>query len=64
VERIDFIFAKAPTNCAVQTDPKSDTDRDGVGTGLWHDEPTINGPGGLAWTSDHTGVSADLSCGA
>lgn len=64
VERIDFIFAKAPTNCAVQTDPKADTDGDGVGTGLWNDEPTSKGPGGLAWTSDHTGASADLSCGA
>ena len=64
VERIDFIFAKAPTNCAVQVDPKSDTHGDGVGTGLWNDEPTTNGLGGLAWTSDHTGVSADLSCGA
>jgi endonuclease/exonuclease/phosphatase family metal-dependent hydrolase len=63
VERIDFIFVKAPGGCTVATDPVGDPDGDGVGTGLWHDEPTTNGPGGLAWTSDHTGVSADLTCG-
>jgi len=62
VERIDFIFVKAPPGCTVAADPVGDADGDGVGTGLWHDEPTTNGPGGLAWTSDHTGVSADLSC--
>ncbi|HEY8216823.1 MAG TPA: endonuclease/exonuclease/phosphatase family protein [Acidimicrobiia bacterium] len=63
VERIDFIFVKAPPGCTVATDPVGDPDGDGVGTGLWNDEPTTNGPGGLAWTSDHTGVSADLTCG-
>jgi endonuclease/exonuclease/phosphatase family metal-dependent hydrolase len=63
VERIDFIFVKEPQGCAVQVDPKSDTNDNGVGTGLWNDEPTSDGPGGIAWTSDHTGVSADVSCG-
>jgi len=62
VERIDFIFVKSPKGCSVTTDPVGDGNGNGVGTGLWHDEPTTNGPGGLAWTSDHTGVSADLSC--
>ncbi|MEX2255525.1 MAG: endonuclease/exonuclease/phosphatase family protein [Acidimicrobiia bacterium] len=61
-ERIDFIFVKSPASCEQpQTDTASDDD--GVGTGLWNDEPTVDGPGGLAWTSDHTGVSADISCG-
>ena len=64
VERIDFIFVKAPQGCAVQVDPKPDSNDNGVGTGLWNDEPTQGGPGGIAWTSDHTGVSADVSCGA
>jgi endonuclease/exonuclease/phosphatase family protein len=63
VERIDFIFVKAPQSCSVQVDPKADTNNNGVGTGLWNDEPTQDGPGGIAWTSDHTGVSADVSCG-
>ena len=63
VERIDFIFVKPAKGCTVATDPVGDDDGNGVGTGLWNDEPTANGPGGLAWTSDHTGVSADLSCG-
>jgi hypothetical protein len=63
-ERIDFIFAKGPEHCSVQTDSSSDANHNGIGTGLWNGEPTANGPGGLAWTSDHTGVSADLSCGA
>lgn len=63
VERIDFIFVKSPSTCTVETDPVDDPDGDGVGTGLWNDEPTVNGPGGIAWTADHTGVSADISCG-
>lgn len=62
VERIDFIFVKSPKGCAVATDPVGDPNGNGVGTGLWNDEPTTDGPSGLAWTSDHTGVAADLTC--
>ena len=29
---------------------------------LFHPDPVENGPGGLLYTSDHTGVSADLKC--
>lgn len=61
-ERIDFIFVKAPA-CAARLDPASDPDGDGVGTGLFAATPAVDGPGGLAWPSDHTAVSMDLSCG-
>jgi hypothetical protein len=62
VERIDFIFVKPSKSCDVAVDTPGDADGDGVGTGLWNNEPAVDGPGGLAWTSDHTGVSADISC--
>jgi Endonuclease/Exonuclease/phosphatase family len=62
VERIDFIFVKAPASCDLAVDAFDDTDGDGVGTGLWNGEPTPDGPGGIVWTSDHTGTSADISC--
>ena len=32
------------------------------GTGLFANQPASNGPGGLVYLSDHTGVGADLSC--
>jgi len=63
VERIDFIFVKAPAGCVPAFDPVTDADGDGLGTGLFFPEPTVDGPGGLVWVSDHTGVSADFSCG-
>jgi hypothetical protein len=62
LERIDFIFVRPSKSCAVAVDGPGDDNGNGVGTGLWNDEPTTDGPGGLAWTSDHTGVSADISC--
>ena len=62
-ERIDFIFVKTPEQCAATFDPATDEDGDGLGTGLFFPEPTVDGPGGIVWVSDHTGVSADLSCG-
>jgi endonuclease/exonuclease/phosphatase family metal-dependent hydrolase len=62
-ERIDFIFVKSPERCTPAFDPVTDEDGDGLGTGLFFAEPTIDGPGGIVWVSDHTGVSADLSCG-
>lgn len=63
-ERIDFIFVKPSKRCEVAVDGAADADSDGIGTGLWNDEPTLDGPNGILWTSDHTGVSADLSCTA
>lgn len=60
--RIDFIFVKPPGGCEVGFDTPDDRDGDGLGTGLFFAEPAIGGPGGIVWVSDHTGVSADLSC--
>jgi endonuclease/exonuclease/phosphatase family metal-dependent hydrolase len=61
-ERIDFIFVKGPKGCTPAFDDATDADGDGVRTGLFNAAPAVNGPGGLAFPSDHTGVSADLSC--
>jgi endonuclease/exonuclease/phosphatase family metal-dependent hydrolase len=61
-ERIDFIFLKAPRSCTPQYDSATDADGDGTGTGLFAAAPAVNGPSGLAWPSDHTAVSMDLSC--
>jgi len=62
VERIDFLFVKPSKSCEPSFDTADDADGDGTGTRLFADEPTTNGPGGLAWPSDHMGVSADFSC--
>jgi hypothetical protein len=62
-ERIDFLFVKAPRECKLAFDRATDRDKDKLGTGLFADQPVTNGPGGLAYLSDHTGVAADLSCG-
>jgi hypothetical protein len=62
-ERIDFLFVKTPRRCKARFDPANDRDKDKLGTGLFADKPVTNGPGGLAYLSDHTGVAADLSCG-
>lgn len=63
-ERIDFIFVKSGQNCPVQFDSPDDANSNGLGTALFGDEAATDGPGGMVWTSDHTGVSADISCGA
>jgi Endonuclease/Exonuclease/phosphatase family len=62
-ERIDFLFVKTPRGCKARFDKAADRDKDKLGTGLFADKPVANGPGGLAYLSDHTGVAADLSCG-
>jgi endonuclease/exonuclease/phosphatase family metal-dependent hydrolase len=61
-ERIDFIFVKAPASCDLTFDPRGDDDGDGLGTGLWNDQPTLDGPNGIVWVSDHTATSADFTC--
>jgi hypothetical protein len=61
-ERIDFIFVKTPKSCTPKFDSGTDADRDGTGTGLFAAQPAVNGPSGLAWPSDHTAVSMDMSC--
>jgi endonuclease/exonuclease/phosphatase family metal-dependent hydrolase len=60
-ERIDYALV-APGACRPQFDRADDGDGDGLGTGLFADEPATGGPGGLAWPSDHVGVTVDLSC--
>ncbi len=60
-QRIDFIFVKAPRRCDASFDPATDTDGDGLGTGIW-DDPVVDGPGGMAFVSDHSGTSVDLTC--
>ena len=61
-ERIDFIFVKTPKACTPKYDSGADADGDGTGTGLFAAKAAVNGPSGLAWPSDHTAVSMDLSC--
>jgi endonuclease/exonuclease/phosphatase family metal-dependent hydrolase len=60
-ERIDFIFLKAPRRCDASFDPAPDGDGDGLGTGIW-DDPVLDGPGGMAFVSDHSATSVDLTC--
>ena len=62
IERIDFILVKSPKGCRVAFDRASDHDEDGLGTGLFAHEPVSDGPGGIAFVSDHTGTAADISC--
>jgi hypothetical protein len=61
-ERIDFLFVKGSRSCKSRFDTPKDRDKNGLGTGLFADQPAANGPGGLVYLSDHTGVGADLSC--
>jgi hypothetical protein len=61
-ERIDFLFVKGSRSCKARFDTPKDRDKNGLGTGLFADQPAANGPGGLVYLSDHTGVGADLSC--
>jgi endonuclease/exonuclease/phosphatase family metal-dependent hydrolase len=60
-ERIDYALV-APGTCEPRFDAPFDGDGDGLGTALFADEPVTDGPGGLAWPSDHVGVALDLSC--
>jgi hypothetical protein len=63
-ERIDFIFVKTPPACRPKFDTPTDANGNGIGTGLFAGQPNSSGPGGLAWPSDHIGVSMDMSCKA
>jgi endonuclease/exonuclease/phosphatase family metal-dependent hydrolase len=60
-ERIDYALV-SPGACPPGFDAPDDGDGDGLGTGLFADEPATDAPGGLAWPSDHVGVALDLSC--
>jgi endonuclease/exonuclease/phosphatase family metal-dependent hydrolase len=60
-QRIDYAIV-APGACPPRFDSADDGDGDGLGTGLFAAEPAPDGPGGLAWPSDHVGVALDLAC--
>jgi hypothetical protein len=51
-ERIDYLFV-APGDCEAAYGP---------GTGLFASDPAVDGPGGLAWPSDHVGTAVELRC--
>jgi endonuclease/exonuclease/phosphatase family metal-dependent hydrolase len=51
--RVDYIFLRPTPHCRPVYGPQ---------TGLFGARPATNGPGGLAWVSDHTGVELDLAC--
>jgi len=53
-ERIDFVLARAPDDCALAFDP----DR----TGPFAGEPVEPPVDGVVWASDHGGVQAAFSC--
>jgi hypothetical protein len=61
-ERIDFILVKPSSGCRPGFDSSEDANGNGIGTGLFAGTPAVAGPGGLAWPSDHIGVSMDMSC--
>jgi endonuclease/exonuclease/phosphatase family metal-dependent hydrolase len=70
--RIDYVFLvpQGPDSlCAAAVEPAGDPDGDGVATRLFADVPNpfapVCGPAPdpICWTSDHTGVQADVDCG-
>lgn len=69
--RIDFAFlvpATAGSLCGGTTEPAGDPDGDGVETRHFADVPNPFAPScgpapdAICWTSDHTGVQADVNC--
>jgi endonuclease/exonuclease/phosphatase family metal-dependent hydrolase len=61
-ERVDFIFLSPSRACPPRYDTGRDADGDGVPTGFFGDRPVTDGPGGLAFPSDHVGTALDLAC--
>jgi hypothetical protein len=59
--RVDYVLFQ-PGTCSPVLGTARDADGDGVGTGLFAAEPAHDGPGGLAFASDHIGVALDLRC--
>lgn len=49
--RIDYVFVGGDRDCTVEAP-----------TGLLNADPAMDGPGGLAFPSDHTGVETTLRC--
>jgi endonuclease/exonuclease/phosphatase family metal-dependent hydrolase len=70
-ERIDFVWLIPPgagSTCTATLDDATDADADGTATRLFADEPNPFAPAcgaspdAVCWTSDHTGVQADVNC--
>ena len=69
-ERIDFVFVipgGVGESCTGTTEAAGDPDGDGVATRLFADEPNPFAacgvsPAAVCWSSDHTGVQADVNC--
>jgi endonuclease/exonuclease/phosphatase family metal-dependent hydrolase len=70
-ERIDFVFLVPPqpsSTCAGIIVGTLDDDQDGTATRLFADEPNPFAPScgplpdPICWTSDHSGVQADVNC--
>jgi hypothetical protein len=61
--RPDYILVSPSLACSPRFDAASDTDADGLGTGLWAHRPSdpllFNN---LIWPSDHVGLAVDVSC--
>lgn len=57
-ERIDYIWLVPPSTC----EPVFDRSEGSLSTGLFNAEPEPDGPSGLAFPSDHTGVALVLAC--
>ncbi|MGH7894484.1 MAG: endonuclease/exonuclease/phosphatase family protein [Candidatus Binatia bacterium] len=71
IERIDFIWVVPPgpgSICSAIVEAAGDGDGDGIATRLFADEPNPfapacgPSPAAICWSSDHTGVQADLNC--
>jgi hypothetical protein len=60
--RIDFVLARPPAPCELVADGPDDGDGDGTVTGPFAREPRSTAVAGVFWSSDHSGVQADLSC--
>lgn len=70
-ERIDYIWVIPPgpgSICSATVEPAGDGDGDGVATRLFADEPNPfappcgPSPAAICWSSDHSGVQADVNC--
>ncbi|MGQ0825460.1 MAG: endonuclease/exonuclease/phosphatase family protein [Actinomycetota bacterium] len=51
--RVDYVLLHPASQCDVEY---------GHATGVFAAEPALDGPGGLAWISDHVGASAEFRC--
>jgi hypothetical protein len=62
--RTDYVLLSPSLACSPRFDKASDTDADGVGTGLFANRGSedFGRYNGMVWPSDHIGLSIDVSC--